>query len=59
MCLGKDPQPRITVMLGLNDIDAAEIGAAIVIAILLVSFVRRLYIGDRSEMVDKYPRRRY
>jgi len=33
-------------MMGLNDIDAAEIMGILVIAILLISFVWRLYIGD-------------
>jgi hypothetical protein len=50
-------EPRTTVMMGLNDIDAAEILGILVIAILLISFVWRLYIGDRREMGDRHDTR--
>jgi hypothetical protein len=51
-----DPQPRTTVMMGLNDIDAAQIMGIVVIAVLLVSFVWRLYIGETHDMHGRRPK---
>jgi len=48
-------QGRTTVMMGLNDIDAAEVMGIVVIAILLLSFVRRLYIGERHDIHARRP----
>jgi len=42
-------------MMGLNDIDAAEIMGIVVIAILLLAFVRRLYIGERHDIQGRRP----
>jgi hypothetical protein len=56
MYLARDPQPRMTVMMGLNDIDAAEIMGILLIAILLVSFVWRLYIGETHDMHGRRPK---
>jgi hypothetical protein len=45
-------------MMGLNDIDAAEIMGVVVIAILLLSFVRRLFIGERHDIHGRRPKAR-
>jgi len=43
-------------MMGLNDIDAAEIMGIMVIAILLISFVwRLLFIGERHDIHGRRP----
>jgi hypothetical protein len=56
MYLARDPHPRTTAMMGLNDIDAAEIMGILLIAILLVSFVWRLYIGETHDMHGRRPK---
>jgi len=41
--------------MGLNDLGSAEIMAIVVIAILLISFVWRLFIGERHDIQGRRP----